>query len=681
MFTPDDETLLEAILRVSDGAVADAIAHEQSKSELDRTLANHKHYAELLMVAQELSSVLDTNQLIRKIILSAQSFVSADRCSLFLVDKVRGGLWSLVASGAGDRIYIPAGAGIAGYVAQTGQILNIPDAYQDSRFNPAHDKATGYRTKSVLCVPIMDNRGSPLGCTQMINKVGGGEFTTEDADLMSAFNVFCGIALSNAQLYDNATQSKKKITTLLEMTMQLAGSDPFDKVLQSLSKSVCDLLDCDHCWIADISHVRHVYRVFGARSELAIELSVMRGVLGFVAMTGAELRVSDPRSDQRYEASTFLRSDEMTGMIGLPVRNEKGEIIGSVIAVNKRGIPTFTNDDLEQLRAFAMLLTLAFGRKTPDVDTDPLIVENITLREMLMAEVGSFCFSAFEISENNQIRILIHFLNELGITREFSISPFTSLSFMKAVCSAYNHVPFRNWSRAVDMAQFLFFEIQTAAMTSIMTKLELFAVVVAAICHSIGYISPTVTPIRRTALHILHRGQPPAETAYCTRAVQLMGLPNCNILQNIDPKGQQSFWEIVVGCILVLNSTQRSEFIHDLNHKLRSETIDLGKPTSRVDVLKVMLIAADFARVIRPFSHSDPWSKLFSEEVLDSTIGENVLGPDLPVAKLAKREADFASRDVKPVVLLLEKVVPGLSLVKDQFESNLRKWSQIAEHS
>jgi hypothetical protein len=75
--------------------------------------------------------VLDTNQLVRKIILKAQNFVCADRCSLFIVDRVRGGLWSLVASGAGDRIHIPAGVGIAGYVAETGEILNIPDADQD----------------------------------------------------------------------------------------------------------------------------------------------------------------------------------------------------------------------------------------------------------------------------------------------------------------------------------------------------------------------------------------------------------------------------------------------------------------------------------------------------------------------------------------------------------------------
>jgi hypothetical protein len=69
----------------------------------------------------------------------------------------------------------------------------------------------------------------------MINKVGATEFSTVDADLMAAFNVFCGIALSNAQLYDNATQSKKKISTLLEATAMLARTGPFDDIIQAIT--------------------------------------------------------------------------------------------------------------------------------------------------------------------------------------------------------------------------------------------------------------------------------------------------------------------------------------------------------------------------------------------------------------------------------------------------------------
>jgi hypothetical protein len=300
---------------------------------------------------------------------------------------------------------------------------------------------------------------------------------------------------------------------------------------------------------------------------------------------------------------------------------------------------------------------------------------------MLLAEVGSFSFNALEITENNQIRVLAHFLDQLGVVAEFAVEPPTLLNFLRAVCGAYNHVPFRNWSRAVDIAQFVFYAIQKARLAAVLTKLELFAVMVAAICHSVGYLSPAVVPARHTALSILYRGQPPAETAFCTRTVQMMGCANCNVIGALDPQRQRAFWEIVVGCILVLNPKQRSEFVSESTHKLQSQALDLTKPGARATMLKIIIIAADFARVIRPFSPSDGWSKIFGEEVLNSAVGASVLGESFPVPQLAKRQADFAFLQARPVLNLLELAVPALAPIKAQFEANLKKWLQLTEAS
>jgi signal transduction protein with GAF and PtsI domain len=134
MFTDSDEIILEALSRVSQGALANAQSHERNIQEIQKALNNHKYYTALLAVAQELSAVLDTDTLVRKIMSKAQSFIGADRCSLFLVDHVRGGIWSMLAHGTNERIYVPIGAGIAGTVVATGETLNIPDAYNDPRF-------------------------------------------------------------------------------------------------------------------------------------------------------------------------------------------------------------------------------------------------------------------------------------------------------------------------------------------------------------------------------------------------------------------------------------------------------------------------------------------------------------------------------------------------------------------
>jgi GAF domain-containing protein len=71
----------------------------------------------------------------------------------------------------------PVGTGIAGYVAETGETLNVHDAYNDPRFNPSIDEQTGYTTRAILCMPICI-RGQVIGVVQMINKTEGAFFTT-----------------------------------------------------------------------------------------------------------------------------------------------------------------------------------------------------------------------------------------------------------------------------------------------------------------------------------------------------------------------------------------------------------------------------------------------------------------------------------------------------------------------
>lgn len=79
-----------------------------------------------------------------------------------------------------DEVRVEWGSGIAGHVAESGEPVNIPDAYLDERFNKEIDVLTGYRTKALLCMPIKDCSGDVIGVAQVINKHGDGCFTTID---------------------------------------------------------------------------------------------------------------------------------------------------------------------------------------------------------------------------------------------------------------------------------------------------------------------------------------------------------------------------------------------------------------------------------------------------------------------------------------------------------------------
>ena len=97
--------------------------------------------------------------------------------------------------------------GIAGAVYQSQETINIPHAYADLRFNPSFDKQTGYFTRSILCVPIINKDGKCIGCTQALNKKGGG-FTDEDESRLKAFTQQVAIALENAKLFEDVAKER-----------------------------------------------------------------------------------------------------------------------------------------------------------------------------------------------------------------------------------------------------------------------------------------------------------------------------------------------------------------------------------------------------------------------------------------------------------------------------------------
>ena len=161
----------------------------------------------ILDVAKALVAERDLDRLLTMIVQSAARVVEADRCTLFLVDRERGELWSKVAQGVQMKeIRIPMDRGIAGAVATTNTAVNIPDAYQDPRFNQAVDKQTGYLTRSILCVPMRSVEGEVVGVLQALNKLGEVPFSEEDEELLGALGGQAAAAVNNALLHKEIEQ-------------------------------------------------------------------------------------------------------------------------------------------------------------------------------------------------------------------------------------------------------------------------------------------------------------------------------------------------------------------------------------------------------------------------------------------------------------------------------------------
>jgi signal transduction histidine kinase len=191
-------------------------SEDQTRAEAQNTKARKLH--SLLELGRLIGLDLQLDEMLLQISYKACEVMEADRCSIFLHDPETDELWSTVALGmAGEVIRIPSSAGLAGDCFQTGKTIHLEDAYTDHRFNKEVDFHTGYRTKSVLCMPLYNREGSRLGIIQLLNKRDG-IFTEDDETFLQTFannaSIFIEMAKLQKARIDALEQSRKELEQL-----------------------------------------------------------------------------------------------------------------------------------------------------------------------------------------------------------------------------------------------------------------------------------------------------------------------------------------------------------------------------------------------------------------------------------------------------------------------------------
>lgn len=171
----------------------------------------------LVGVAHRLAETFELAPLLKTIEEASLAALGCDRATVFLYDATAEELYSKVATGV-ESIRIPLSRGIAGEAARTRSIIHVPDAYADARFNREVDRATGYRTRNLLTVPLVTPDGDLMGVLQVLNKLSG-DFTAHDEMIAGALGALTGTALKRQMLLDEAAVKQR-----LERDLNIARS-------------------------------------------------------------------------------------------------------------------------------------------------------------------------------------------------------------------------------------------------------------------------------------------------------------------------------------------------------------------------------------------------------------------------------------------------------------------------
>uniref|UniRef100_A0A7S3LGH3 GAF domain-containing protein n=1 Tax=Aplanochytrium stocchinoi TaxID=215587 RepID=A0A7S3LGH3_9STRA len=361
------------------------------KSMTSETREKTLNLLQVLKAIRHCNKAPDLDAAITVIIQSTCNVLSCDRATLFLVDDFHSQLVIRQAVGIKD-IRIPLTAGIAGQVYQTGTKLNIPHAYNDSRFNRETDRETGYYTQSILCTPVWDANGETVAVLQAINKINGDDldedvmcddenengnrnskfcaFTTEDELLMDHLSLQLGIILRNHMLREKTKTTHQQVISLLDIVKSLHSNMGINSFMFTITERSPKLVDADRCTLYLVDHNRK--ELWSLQGAVEVRTPMSKGLAGYTASTGEKLNILDAHEDPRFNTEYDLKSGYRTkSVLVMPIFSEPhanmyaniGEghnpsqvgakrVVGVLQLINKIHDRSFSAEDEELLSSF-----------------------------------------------------------------------------------------------------------------------------------------------------------------------------------------------------------------------------------------------------------------------------------------------------------------------------------------
>ena len=343
-------------------------------SELEEQLTSTRRaLAAFRDVASALASPADPDRLLELVLKRAADVLDADRATLYLIDDATGDLVSrLVVGGRVQTIRMPVGQGIAGAVVQTGKAIRVPDAYDDNRFNRGWDGKTGYRTRSILAVPMKNHLAQTIGVLQVLNKRADEAFTDEDEGLLAALATQAAISIDNVKLYLSAVEKNNALARtqsmlerkvdflnlLFELESAMARAVDQEELIRALlgltvagtrtHAGAALLLDPDGA-----PHRLFTYRLH--EPDELVERMVDRpmGTLATAIREATPVCLHDVRRRTKATQELFEMDLRARSILTVPMSSEAGDAFGALALYDRQDGTAFTDDDRELLRLVA----------------------------------------------------------------------------------------------------------------------------------------------------------------------------------------------------------------------------------------------------------------------------------------------------------------------------------------
>jgi phosphoserine phosphatase RsbU/P len=275
----------------------------------------------ILAVTAKLAAPFDLRTMLAEVVHAARQVLRADRGSVWLYDAAADQLVLEIAANMAP-VRVPLSAGLAGACARTRRIVNVPDCYADARFNPEVDKRSGYRTRCMLTLPLVDHKDVLVGVMQVLNKLDG-VFDENDEALATVLAAQCAVALQRVRMTEDLIEGEKmrqeletarvvQMSTLPSTMPSLPGYDVFG-TFQPAELTGGDTFDLS---ILDQGLLAVLADATGHGIAPALSVTQMQAMLRMAFRLGADLETAFTQVNNQL-AETLADDRFITAFVGL----------------------------------------------------------------------------------------------------------------------------------------------------------------------------------------------------------------------------------------------------------------------------------------------------------------------------------------------------------------------------
>uniref|UniRef100_A0AAQ5YDN4 Phosphodiesterase n=1 Tax=Amphiprion ocellaris TaxID=80972 RepID=A0AAQ5YDN4_AMPOC len=707
--------------------------------------------ARLLELVKDVSSHLDVTALCHKIFLHINELIAADRYSLFLVGEDSSNRKFLVSrlfdvaegstleESSSSSIRLEWNKGIVGHVAATGQPLNIKNAYEDPRFNAEVDLITGYKTQSILCLPIKNHREEVVGVAQAINKKCGEDcaFTEQDEKDFSSYLAFSGIVLHNAQLYETSQLENRRNQVLLDLASLIFEEQQcLEVLLRKIAGTILSFMQAQACtvFIADEDSMNSFSSVFHMEHEELGEVldtpkrdcdvsQINYMYAQYVKNTMQPLNIADVTKDQRFpwtSENPDHTSNQIKSLLCTPIRNgKKDKVIGVCQLVNKMdeasgSVKAFNRNDEQFLEAFAIfcglgiqntqmyetveramakqevtLEVLSYHASAAEEESRELQVTVATVPSAQSLRLLDFSFSDFDLSDTETTLATIRMFVDLNLVQNFQMKYTSLCQWIMSVKKNYRkNVAYHNWRHAFNTAQCMFALLKSGRLLNNLSDVEVLALMIATLSHDLDH--------RGVNNSYIQRSDHPLAQLYCHSTMEHHHFDQCLMILN-SPGNQ-----ILSGLSLdeykaTLKMIERAILATDLAlyMKRRGEFFELTKNSQFVwedehhrDLLRSMLMTAcDISAITKPWPVQKRIAELVATEFFEQGDKErrelNIEPIDLMNREKRDKIPSMQVSFIDAICIQLYETLAGMSEycspLLEGCQKNRQHWKRLAE--